>query len=399
MVASLGELLAPQVVLKVVSQIRAGQGAFSQYFGFAPRNYNPDTVSVSGPNTLAGDIRNPFWRQVNAVRVPARGRAPSAGPATIPANPVAVVQVAAARFHERLPLDYEQLGNLASIMGPNSQVDPMGRNYIDRQIVYLAQRMNMAIEILSAGMARGQLYLTQSGDQLIPVLSQVTANDIQIPFNIPATNLNQLNMTGAGPIITVPWNDPAAAIISNLLLIKNGFMFQSGYPLEHAWVNSLGWRNVVTNTEVRNLAGSSNQPFAEFDYINEKSYDGMPSTEQVAILRGIPWVKWHINDEYIVNNASNIDPSISYSTATMENTVPTNNVFLQPTPSPEWCQMYHGGEPVVENPGQPAVLRRGYYYWNEYRTQPSSLDMLSLFNGLPLLYSQRCIANAQVQGF
>ena len=65
-------------------------------------------------------------------------------------------------------------------------------------------------------------------------------------------------------------------------------------------------------------------------------------------------------------------------------------------PSIDIAKMYLGGEPVVENPGMPAVVRSGYYFWHEYTTQPSAIDLIALANFVPCLYIPDAFAPATV---
>ena len=44
----------------------------------------------------------------------------------------------------------------------------------------------------------------------------------------------------------------------------------------------------------------------------------------------------------------------------------------------------------------PAVQRMGYYYWKEYTTQPSAVELIALLNAIPLLYVPKCIAPATI---
>ena len=154
---------------------------------------------------------------------------------------------------------------------------------------------------------------------------------------------------------------------------------------------------MLTNTEVRNTAGSANTPFAEYERVAEKGMDGEPTGDFAAQLRGDPTITWHITDEVLVTN-SDIDPSYASapSSATITKVIPDNMVFFMTRPSPEWCRMYHGGEYVVENPGMPGALRRGYYFWKEYVTQPSAVDLIGLANLIPLLYVPKVVVPATV---
>jgi len=348
--------------------------------GFQTTKFDQEKVSLTGPHTVQGDTRYATFRLFDATRTVAQGRAPGTGPATIPVNPVGSVPVSCARWHMKIPLTYEELGNLSPIIGPNS-----------------------VIELMTSGMIQDNLWLNYQGDNIVATIGQLTGTNafgFQVPFQVPAGNKSQLNMLGTGNLITLPWSNPGSPILQQLMAIKAAFMQLSGYPLQHVWINSLTWYRVLVNTEVRNTAGSANTPFAEYDNVPEMGADGEPTGDFEAILRGDPTITWHITDEVLVTN-SDIDPSYATapSTATLTKMVPDNNAFFMTAPSSEWSQMYHGGEYVVENPGMPGVLRRGYHFWHEYVTQPSAVDLIGLLNCVPLLYVPRVVAPATVSGF
>lgn len=402
---SLHDLLTPQVILKAVSRIRKFQGRLGRWIGFQPNRYNPDTVSLEGPNTRQGETRFASFRLDDVTRVVGKGRAPGTGPASVPPNPVGDVRVSCARFHEKVRLLGEFLGNLSPIIGPNSQIDTGGQSYIARQTVHLAEKYNNTIELMTTGMLQDNLYFQLQGDNLLPVIGAPTAPNIgiQIPFQIPAGNKNQLNLLGTGNIIQVGWQNTGAPLIKNCLQIQAAGTQLSGYQPEHFWMNSLGWYNVLLNAEVRNTAGSSNTPFAEYDRVPERGVDGMPQPEFAAQLRGIPWVTWHICDDVLVTG-TDIDPtwaagSVSPNVATYQKVCPDNTCIILPEPSSDWTELYLGAEYISENAGQPMTLKRGYTFWKEWVTQPSCIELIALMNAIPLLYVPKTVMFATVAGF
>jgi hypothetical protein len=398
MAANLHELLLPQVVLAVVSRIRERQGFLGRWLGFQPTKFNPTSVSLEGPNTVAGDTRYATFRYFDYTRVVAKGRAPGTGPATVAQNPLADVRVSCARFHNKIPLNYEELGNLSPIIGPNSNIDPGGQDYIMRQARFLATQNNNVVELMSSGMMQDNLYFLQSGDNWLPVLgAPATGVAFQLSFNVPSGNKGQLNMLGTGNIINVSWSNVGAQIYNHITQIKMAYAQLSGYALTDIWVNSGVWYNIITNTEIRNLAGTAATPFAEFDKLPDKGADGHPTGGYYGVLKADPSIKFHINDQVLVTN-SDIDPSYGTAPAgaTIVKMVPDKLAFFCTEPDPLWARMYHGGEHVVENPGMPGVLRRGYYFWKEYTTQPGAIDLLSLLNCVPLLFIPKVLAPGAV---
>jgi hypothetical protein len=401
MTISLHSLLTPQVILKAVSRIRKFQGRLGRWVGFQPNRYNPDTVSVEGPNSRYGDTRFATFRLDDVTRVVAKGRAPGTGPASVAVNPVGDVRVSCARFHEKVRLLGEFLGNLSPIIGPNSQIDTGGQSYIARQTLHLAEKYNNTVELMTTGMFQDNLYFQLAGDNLLPVIGAPTAPNIgfQLPFQVPAGNKNQLNLLGTGNIIQIGWQNVGAPLIKNCLQIQAGMTQLSGYQPKHFWMNSLGWYNVLLNTEVRTTAGSANTPFAEYDRVPEMAMDGMPQPEFAAQLRGIPWVTWHIADDVLVTG-TDIDPTWSSSSGgTFIKVVPDNTCIIAPDPSPDWTELYHGAEYISENAGQPMTLKRGYTFWKEWVTQPSCIELIALMNAIPLLYVPKALCFATVAGF
>jgi hypothetical protein len=398
MAVSLHELLQPQVILSVVSRIRAGMGRISRWLGFQPNRYDPANVALSGPNVIRNAPRYATFRIFDVTRTVASGRAPGTGPATIPVNPIGNVPVACARYHMKIPLSYEELGNLSPIVGPNSQIDPGGQDYVQRMITHIARRFNNVVELMSTGMVQDNLYFNYSGDNIYPSIGPLAGLfNFQVPFQVPGGNKLQLNMLGTGNIIATTWSNSGATILKDLMAIKAAYMQLSGYPLTDIWVNSLTWYNILVNTEVRNTAGSANTPFAEYDRVPEKGMDGLPTGDFMAILRGDPTIKWHITDEVLVTN-SDIDPSYATAPASaiIQKVVPDNMAFFCTEPAREWTEIYHGGEYIVENPGMPGALRMGYFFWKEYVTQPSAVDLIGLLNVIPLLYIPKVVAPATV---
>ena len=399
---SLHDLLTPQVILKAVSRIRKFQGRLGRWVGFQPNRYNPDNVSLEGPNSRYGDTRFASFRLDDVTRVIAKARAPGTGPASVPTNPVGEVRVSCARFHEKIRLLGEFLGNLSPIIGPNSQIDTGGQSYISRQTLHLAEKYNNTIELMTTGMFQDNLYFQLSGDNLLPTIGAPTAPNIgiQIPFQIPSGNKSQLNLLGSGNIIQIGWQNTSAPLLKNCLQIQAAMTQLSGYQPKHFWINSLMWYNVLLNTEVRNTAGTSNTPFATYERVKEKAMDGMDQAEFACELRGLPWAQWHVADDVLVTG-SDIDPTWSSApaSATFIKVFPDNTCMIAPDPSPDWTEMYHGGEYISENAGQPMTLKRGYTFWKEWVTQPSCIELIALMNMIPLLYVPKAICFATVAGF
>lgn len=405
MAASLMELLTPQVVLRVISRIKDGRGPLASWLGFHADKYNDD-VSLSGPNTTrnpGGSVRNVTYRIFDNTRTTTSVRAPGTPAAIAPQNPMGQNTVSILRFHEAINLNYEFLGNLSRMIGPNSQIDEGGETYIGQQTTYLAQRANNVIEMMAAGMMRDSLYAIIQGDNWLPSFNAPTGTQVgfQIPFLIPSGNKNQLNMLSTGNIIAIPWNNPDAPIIGNLQQIIAAYAQLSRFTMTDVWINSLMWINVITNTQVRNLAGSANTPFAEFDMEEEAGMnESGPANKYSAVLRGQPTVMWHFCDDTLAlgggTDPSYIAQPATPAEATLYKLVPDNMAIFCTKPSKQWTTMYLGGEYIVENPGMPANLKMGWAFWHMYMADPSCVKLMALLNAVPALFVPNVIAPATV---
>lgn len=394
MAVTIHDMLQPQVILDVVSRIRKGQGRLAKWFGFHYSDFDAGRGVLTGPGIKESPTRSGTYRIFDSTRQVARGRAPGTGPATVTPQPVGEVNYTCARFHEKIRLDSEELSQLSPIMGPNSQLDPGGQSYITEQIGVQVKKFNNAIELLAMGMIRGKLYLKNVGDDWIPVLVQPSAGTpyVTIDFKVPAGNLNQLNMLGAGDIIDVRWDQASAKIISlHLPKIATAFAQLTGLALTDIWVDAITWGYIIVNTEVVNTAGSANTPFSEFEYVRERGDDGKQVVEWVAVLRGYPTIRWHINPEVIIADGGT-DPSYAAGTGTLTQAIPAKGALFMSEVDTDWVDLIHCAEMVSDNPGQPMVRRPGFYFWHEWSTQPSCVELIGLLNAIPRLKIPKALA-------
>lgn len=397
MAMTLHDLLQPHVILDVVSRITRGVGHLSRHFRFSNNAYSDERGELTGANSKDVPARHGTYRIFDRTRTVAMGRAPGTGPATWRAQPVGEVSYTLARFHEKIPLEAEELMNLSPVIGPQSQVDPAGQDYVRRQLGYLATRINNAVELMAAGMIRGQLYLQASGENWFPTLAAPAATNgaVTVDFQIPAGNKNQLNMLGAGNIIGTSWANPAAPIISNdLPKIAEAMAQLTGYAATDVLVNPTTWAYVVGNTEVINSAGSAMTPFDRFEF--EPRGDGGPQDNAWgAVLRGYPTLRWHVVSQYLVADGGT-DPSYSAGTGTLTPVIPAGGAVFMPRVDPEWVDLLTYREYVSERMGEAMAKKPSPYFWMEWVTQPSSVDLISIMNALPRLRIPKAIASAQV---
>lgn len=394
---ALHDLLQPQVMLDVVSRMRTPNNRMAKWFGFLTNRFDEGSGELRGPNTTRTPVRSGVYNIFDNTRTVASARAPGTGPATISPNPYGQVTYQCIRWHEKTRFLAEDLGNLAKVFGPNTMIDEGGQSYIAQQTKFLLQRFNNAVELATWAMFRGTLYLSNVGDNWIPLLTAPSAPTpyITINYRIPTGNTLKLNMLGAGDIIATSWDTITTPILSHLAAIDAAMTQLTGDSLQHVWINSKTWMNVIKNTQVINAAGSANTPFATFDRIKEKGYDGEEVSEYTAVLRGMPFITFHINNAVLVADGGT-DPSYAAGTGALTMAIPDNYALFMPDPKPDWIDWLECPEYVSEQPGQPMVQHYGMHFWSEYITQPTCIELLGLLNGIPRVRRPKNLAYATV---
>lgn len=401
MSSTIHDFLQPAVILDVVSRIRKGQGRLGRWLGLHPQGTDgtEDTMPTQlvGPSMKESPTRSGVYNIFDRTRTVAKGRAPGVGPATISPQPIGQVTYTIARFHEKMPLAIEELCQLAPVVGPMSTLDPGGQDYLSRQENFMGSRFWNAMEIMTAGLIRGTWYLKNVGDDWLPVLVAPSAPTpfVTINHQMPAGNQNQLNMLGAGNIIALTWSNVAAPIISHdLPMIMEAYAQLTGYVLTDAWCTPTVWASIIQNTEVRNTAGSSSRPFDEFEFVRNPG-DRFTYPEWVAVLRGYPTIRWHILTEYLVADGGT-DPSYAAGTGALTSIVPANQVVFTPEPDPEWIDVLWYGEHISEQAGQPAVKRPAWWFWHEWHTQATTIELVGLMNAIPRLRIPKALVTPTV---
>ena len=371
------ELLHPQVITKLVSQVVIGKSAFAKWFGF----------TYDSADVMRCETRYAAYRIFNSTREPLIGRVPGSGPAATPPNPVGEVRLAMARFWEKIPLEAEKLGNMAVIEGPSAKLDVGGVNYIRQQAEFLGQKANMTDAAQLGGFLRGAFYLNQitfaTGGGAVKECTAGTTS-IAVDTQLPAAQKSQLNMLGAGNIITLSWDNPAAPIVNHCMNVQDATVQLTGMPLAYAAVTSAGWNNVVNNTQVRTLGGTVQAPFDSFTWVDDKVNGDARRGLAMAKLKAIPWLTWIICDEVVALGGGG-DP-VSGGTATRTKLIGDTACVFMPEPDSSWRQLYLGGEVVAEDYGKKPSVKVGLSAWQRTDIEPTTVNLHCLYNMVGVAY-------------
>lgn len=379
MAATLQEILSPSVVNRVISRIKVPQSRLQNFFG----------MQLGGPNNNPVGRRIFAWDILDKTRKIAKIRAPGSGPATTQPQGVGRVTGTFPRVHEEIRLDYEKLNNLRALGRPAGEIDQMGLNYITRQEEVLAQEFANFREFMVSRMLKGSFDVLQDGDDWVPV--DAGSGTFSVDYQVPSGNKNQLNMTGAGNIIDGRWDNAGTSIFTHLLKINQAMEQLTGRPLRHIWTDSNTWQYVLSNTQVHDIGGTANTVFAQYDSVEEKGPDGLPSNEFVGVIKAVPWLKWHIYD-------AGLDIQGVGGTTTYKRFFDSTNgeVSFLPDPGSDWVEMCVGSELVVDAYGAPPIERFGFYAWTFTNIKPASIELIAVDNSIPALYVPKAIAFGNV---
>jgi hypothetical protein len=382
-------VLNPSVVTKIVSTIRAPGSILAKFFGF----------EIGGKNVQSIQGRTYTYDIYDNVRDVARGRMPGSASGSISLNPVGNVSITLAKSAEKVILDYNKLLQIRTLGANAGTRDVMGRRYVDMQLKTLRQRQDNFREFVTAGaLCNGGTYgFFQNGDDLVPTLD-TTGTFISVDHKIPASNLlvgssfaAGLTLDSGGNIVTAPWSNASTDIVGQLLEMEAAMDGQVGQPLRKFICGNRVWKNVITNNSIRNIAGSSNTPYATYENLGFKNPDGTDAGVFRAVLKGLPQFEW-----ILVNSKIRLATG-SATNLTTQRVMPDDYVTGMIEPDGSWFQMVEGSEIVKDNDLAPATEREGFYAWLMEKADPARFEAHGLQNVGLEINVPKGIFNARVQ--
>lgn len=370
----INELLSMLTVTGVISRIKMPQDRFQRFWG----------MNMGGPNIRPVPGKLVAWDILDYSRNIATARAPGAGPATITPKKIGQAAAQLMRVHEKIHLIEEQIYRTRPLGSNSTAVDEAGQSYVSAQARYLAERVANMREFLVSRMCRGGFAIAFVGDDWVVGDLGMSGAVMNISFQIPAGNLNDLQF-GTGSSLVSNWtNTSTGTPISDALKINAVYERTHGYPIQHVWLSTATMLKVLKTDEVKNLAGSSQTPFAQLIQTPGSSDDGVPNASLELRLTGLPFLQWHVYDAVLNVNGS--------ETAFL----PADKAMFLPEPSRRIAEMAEGSEIVAENVMDPGKTVQGFTAWTQRTVQPAGWDLIALDNALPLLYMPNAVAYGTV---
>lgn len=371
---AVGEVLAPEVILREVSRMQLPGTVLSDLFNWGLSARDP--ANQTG-NMIDYPLRDGSYDVFNRTKRVATGSVPGTPNTNRAPQKVGRVRFTIPRHAASMPLTDEDLVNRRQIGQAVTTVDSMGENYINRQKQDMAAEVANMIEFQTAALLRGSYTFDTEGDELRQGFS---GGEETIDFQIPSGNKNQLNMLGAGNIIGASWATTSTDIPGHVMSVNRAMNALTGMGVEHAICNSNTLQYVQNNTKVMAQAGTSNTPF--------ESYDRSGPGRFTVVFRAMPWIQFHVIDYMLTiwNGTSYVDTML----------VADDQVTFLPTPNSNWVQYLNGGEVITEGPNGTRAFRSGFYAYGYQTWDPSGWKLNTNHNGFPALYVPAAIANADV---
>lgn len=371
MTAVVNDLLQVKTIRDVVSRFDLHNTGIQTILGMQPGGEN---VTQAQSRKYTVDIFNDNADVAPAVQ--AGGRS-----ITVAEQPVGFYSVEVPQSVINVPLVYEKLNQYRPLGGPVSTVDALGLKYYEAQLRSVAQRIRNIREFQCAAMLRGSYTYTYSGDAL---QQNFSGGSVTVNFQIPSGNKTQLDMLGGGSIIDASWATASTDIPGHIGKVSAAFQQLVGTPLTDMIVTSVVWEHIKNNTNVRNQAGSANEPFLD------QNRD--PATGLIkARIKSHPWVQIWCYDQGLnlgAGGTSNFSKLIA----------DTACVFLARNSNGGRARWQYADyfSPVVESYGGPANNQLGEYFWSMTQPDPASILLYGKMDGIPELIVPKSVAYGTV---
>ncbi len=349
MATALPTELQPIVVTERVSRIKLINTELQKFWGFQD----------GGPNSMPVPVRSGTYDVFNDTREVATSVVPGSPSQNVAPQPFGTVNFAIPEVNENVLLTAEKLFNLRTMGAGGNVIDMYGMNYVAEQEARLKQRLVNFREFQAAALMRGSYSFTAAGGSSA-FSHSFSGGTYTVDYKVPSTHKTTINS-----IIGTTWANIAATIVTDILDINAFSSEETGRGIKHAHCNSTMWQNIVSNTQVQNLAGSVNQPY-EISRNND-------SEDYTAVLKAIPWLTFHIND-----NGLNLSGTFTKFFADTQ-------ITFTVEPGSDIASYYTCPTPVVEYEGGPILGVNGEKIWHMTASDPAGYKLRGCLSGLPAL--------------
>lgn len=200
--------------------------------------------------------------------------------------------------------------------GSNLLIDEKGVDEIGRQIREARKNVdNLRVASATQALFNGAIWFDGDGN-LLPTSSGAITTPT---FGIPAGNQGQLNVFGAGALLTAGWQTASTDIAIQVASVKQASIRQTGYPIKYALYGKNVPKYLTTNTTLENYFirnGNANPQYVTTGEIPNP-------------LLGLTWLP-------------NYDAFFEDDKGVLQGLVGDDAVVFMPEPSLDWCGLLEG---------------------------------------------------------
>lgn len=367
--ATLAQMYRRPLIAQVRSTIKTPNSRISTWLGMNPGGAAEEPIGG----------RKASWDVFDRTREMASIRQPGRGPAKRALDPSSQKTAVFLRAFESYTILEDELFGMRDMgQGWNAPLDDRGQGIVRRQQLNFMQKFVNLREFATVGMLKGGFGVKRQNDEYIPVLKD--AGDFNIEFDIPADHAGGTYYS----IFSGNWHLAATDIPLELMNANAKAEELHGHPIRHIWCNTQTAMDMLTNTAMKALAGSVNTVFNQFTPDGPPSAEGIPSTEFVIVLRGLPHLTVHVYDGGLIVDGSFVK------------FFPSNYALLLPSPTPEIFGIQLGSERVRRNQMDEGFQAMGLNQWLTPAIDPAGFEQKTLDAFLPIPYIPKTVAYVKV---
>jgi hypothetical protein len=354
MTVSLTQMLGQRNVLRLVSEYAKPAYPLTNFFGVS--RTSPHDRGFMGSSNYS-------WDYLDYTRRTSRAFSPLQIPPQSQEMQPRTATMTVPHFGESLKFTYDQLRPWRPLGKPDGYIDEGGVQWITQQMQRCMMRMDNTREfMLSQLLSVGSYALQRNGDywDVIPTAS-ASGDYVTVDFAIPAAHKSQLNVFGAGDIITATWATATNSIRNMLFNLRAASQKKYGLPITEVFINTNTFNYVMANNSMQMGGMASPTGFtiyksmtkepAPSDYRAHGAYD--------VVFHAMPLVTFHVNDNALLVNTE--DETAVTSSTYNKTMIPDNVAVFTPPPSRDWLSVAQSGRTIRPRPNDTPTWKWGFH--------------------------------------
>lgn len=339
-----------------------------------PEDCLPSELFDSSPSVVEGDSGT--YYKVNGSRKTAKLSMYGSPSRRRTLSGVTEQPVKLAHYTENVEIKAATLVNLESEDGSRQR---LGESEVARQVEEVRQIMdNTRVAMLASAILSGYLYADGDGN-ILPSSSGAT---LTVDYGVPAGNRNQLDVFGAGAIISASWGTAGTSIVKQIQLLKKAARKKTGYPVEIALYGENILDYFLNNTQLKEIINRNPGYQAAFS--------------QGEIPDGFLGLDWYPAYQFFYDDKD----------GTLQSILGADGIVFMPRPDVTWFEWKEGTYPIPSEVGiagkdlsaalASVRLAQGMFAYGKLTDDPVGVTMVYGDTVLPIIKVPNAIFIADV---